>query len=235
MDSCILLFTKFPQKGLVKSRLSTHLDETKTLILYRSFVEDTLYLINQLKYHKIICYTPIDTLHDFKSWLGSHYHYFPQKGETLGQRICTSFQYAFTQGYQCAIALGADSPDLPGHYIHDGFHNLAMGYVVIGPCTDGGYYLIGLNKENFSPQLFEDISWGTQNVFHQTLQRIKGQKLQSYVLPHWYDIDTLEDLYALYSRNKDTSFKSSRTMKHLNNYISNKQFSPYKKIIQGKK
>lgn len=235
MKSCILLFTKFPQKGLVKSRISTHLDETKTVTLYKCFVSDTLQLVNQLEDNIIICYTPADSLQDFKSWLGSQYHYLLQKGETLGQRISNSFQYAFTQNYRYVIALGTDSPDLPAHYIHEGFHHLANGNVVIGPSTDGGYYLIGLNKENFSPLLFENITWSTPNVFHQTLERVKDEKLQSHVLPVWYDIDTLKDLYDLYERNKDGPFKSSSTMKQLNIYISNNRFPPIRKIEKGKK
>lgn len=235
VKSCILLFTKFPQKGLVKSRISIHLDETTTLTLYKSFVSDTLQLVNQLNYNKIICYTPTNSLQDFKSWLGSQYHYLPQKGVNLGQRISNSFQYAFTHNYQYVIALGTDSPDLPAHYIHEGFYHLAMGNVVIGPSTDGGYYLIGLNKENFFPRLFENIPWSTQNVFHQTLEIVKDEKLKSHVLPTWYDIDTLKDLYELYARNTDGQFKSSSTMKHLNTIISNNKIPPMSKMKKGKK
>jgi hypothetical protein len=67
--------------------------------------------------------------------------------------------------------------------------------VVLGPSTDGGYYLIGLKRPH--RQLFEDIDWGTERVLAQTLVRAQALGLSVHELPSWYDVDDLATLRVL--------------------------------------
>ena len=77
------------------------------------------------------------------------------------------------------------------------FNSLQLNDVVIGPSKDGGYYLIGFKKESFNPLIFQDIKWGTENVFEDTMQIVKNSKSTINVLPEWYDIDSIDDLHEL--------------------------------------
>ena len=65
--------------------------------------------------------------------------------------------------------------------------------IVIGPCKDGGYYLLGMSR--FLPELFEDIDWSTDRVFNQTMEKVHKNNLYCGVLKTLADIDTQEDFY----------------------------------------
>ena len=67
---------------------------------------------------------------------------------------------------------------------------------VLGPSTDGGYYLLGLKTVH--RRLFEDITWGTERVAAQTLERAREIKLDVHMLPPWYDVDDVEGLRRLH-------------------------------------
>ena len=59
--------------------------------------------------------------------------------------------------------------------------------VVLGPATDGGYYLIGLKHPH--RELFQDIDWSTERVYRQTAERAASIGLELVTLPAWYDVD----------------------------------------------
>ncbi len=108
-----------------------------------------------------------------------------------------AFKQSFAEGAKRVVITGTDSPTLPMSYIQKAFDVLKRIPVVIGPTFDGGYYLIGLSRQN--DDIFDGIEWGTSRVFGQTLTRIKSLNTQVYVLPPWYDVDTSGDLEFLRS------------------------------------
>ena len=67
---------------------------------------------------------------------------------------------------------------------------------VLGPSTDGGYYLLGLKTPH--RRLFEEITWSTERVAAQTLERARELKLDVHMLPAWYDVDDVEGLRRLH-------------------------------------
>ena len=216
----ILFFVKYPELGMVKSRLSAKLDDTLTLLLYRAFVEDLLTMLEKIKAQILICYHPSHTLKEYKNWLGDRYQYMPQKGAFLGGRMSNCFLQGFTAlDFKKLILIGSDSPDLPREIINNAFQKLEKYDTVIGPCTDGGYYLIGFTNQCLSPMVFQDIPWSTSAVYQKTMNKLKNKGVQTFILPEWRDVDTLDDLYALYLRNQDNDFQTSNTMmmvkKHL--------------------
>ena len=75
--------------------------------------------------------------------------------------------------------------------------------VVLGPGTDGGYYLIGCKPDRLRQSIFHNIPWSTKTVFAETLKRIAEAGLKASVLREWSDIDELDDLKRFYERNKD--------------------------------
>lgn len=218
-NSCVLFFIKYPKKGQVKSRLSAEFDETLTVELYKKFVYDLLTMLDKTNVTIVICYNPKDALDKFTMWLGSHYHYLPQKGENLGQRMKNSFIDVFVNNFERAIIIGSDSPDLPSNYINDAFSSLKTHDVVIGPCLDGGYYLIGFSQNSFLSRAFEGIHWSTESVFSETMNMLNNEGLKIHILPKWSDVDTLSDLRELFKRNQEEEFSSSETMSFLSKYL----------------
>ena len=214
-SSCLLLFVKYPEKGKVKLRLTTDIDEDIVVDLYRCFVHDTLETIKKTQTKWYLCFYPADSLEKFQKWLGTTMFFFPQEGKNLGERMKNCFTQAFTNGYQQVILIGSDSPDLPADILLKALDELQTNDVVLGPSSDGGYYLIGFQNKSFDPSVFNDIHWGTASVFSETMQKIRKMKYHHSILPIWSDVDTLADLKSLIKRNQNTSFTSSSTMTYL--------------------
>jgi len=217
-ETCILLFVKYPEKGKVKLRLSVDLNKDIVQELYRCFVQDTLTTVKKIDSHLFICFFPVELQKKFQKWLGSTLLFLPQNGEDLGERMKNSFTDVFTKGFQRAILIGSDSPDLPKKYIKQALSILQTQDVVLGPTVDGGYYLIGFHTNTFTPSAFEDIQWSNQTVFEETVMKIKQAHRSLGILPIWNDVDTIVDLKYLIQRAENTSFKSSKTMTYLRKY-----------------
>ena len=85
--------------------------------------------------------------------------------------------------------LNSDSPTLPTGYLVAAATALAApgDRVVLGPATDGGYYLIGIKQPH--RRLFQDVEWSTERVLRQTLARADELALPVVLLPSWYDVD----------------------------------------------
>jgi len=214
-ETCILLFVKYPEKGKVKLRLSVDINEDIVQDLYRCFVQDTLTRVKKIDSQLFICFFPVEAQKKFRKWLGSTLLFLSQNGVDLGERMKNCFTDVFTKGFRRAILIGSDSPDLPKKYIKQAFTILQTRDVVLGPAVDGGYYLIGFNTHTFTPSVFENISWGNQTVFQETMMKIKQAHRSLGRLPIWSDVDTIADLKHLIQRAENTSFKSSQTMTYL--------------------
>ena len=100
-------------------------------------------------------------------------------------------------GYGAACVLNSDSPTLPTAVLVDATKALlrAGERIVLGPSTDGGYYLLGM--KSCHRRLFEDIDWSTPRVADQTLLRAREVGLETELLPAWYDVDDAETLRTL--------------------------------------
>lgn len=231
---CILLFLKLPERGRVKTRLSEDLNEDAVLSLYKNFVLDLLETLKRGRYVFKICFYPPDSQEKMSSWLGNDYSYMPQKGKDLGERMENAFTESFLEGFLKLVLIGSDIPDLTNKIIEKAF-NFDNYNAVIGPSFDGGYYLIGFKNNTFLPEIFEGIQWGTEKVFEKTIEIFKKNNYKVHILPKWQDVDRLDDVRALFERNRNTEFAKSRTMafilKNLKMLFLPHSIPPY----QGKK
>jgi len=212
IDACVILFLKAPEKGRVKTRLAASLGNERALDLYRCFVEDTIGMLDRDGLRLLIFFTPPSSRSLIVAWLGDRYSLVPQEGEDLGRRMHHAFQTAFARGFNAAVIIGGDSPDLPCRIIDEALTALEDRDVVLGPARDGGYYLIGFRKGAFLPDAFFGISWSAPDVFAKTLAILRDAGRRVHILPLWQDVDTLQDLRALVSRNAGTAFRQSATM-----------------------
>ena len=89
------------------------------------------------------------------------------------------------------VVLGTDSPTLPPAYVEQAFAALDNADVVLGPATDGGYYLVGCGGR--VPPIFEGIAWGGPTVLAETIALLADPSWRLAVLPPWYDVDTADD------------------------------------------
>lgn len=212
---CLIVFLKYPEIGGVKSRLAATIGERHASYVYRQFVYDLLDSLTAENYGLRLFFSPPDRRCAITEWLGSSLSYEPQTGDDLGERMKNAFEKSFADGFRSTILIGSDIPDLPAEIIDQGFAALKGDGCVIGPSFDGGYYLIGFKAETFSPDVFADIPWSTDNVLNETRRVLEKQGRSIALLPSWRDVDGYEDLIALMERNRHTAFAQSRTIRYI--------------------
>lgn len=196
-NNAVIVFIKSPEKGRVKTRLAQGVGDTAALALYRCFVMDVLDMVRSTPWALRVYYYPENAFPRIRSWLGDDLDLFPQKGFTLGEKMENALTDTFTAGYEKAVLIGSDLPDLPAEIIDTAFKRLDRCGAAIGPSRDGGYYLIGFTTKGFFPKIFHGIPWGTNQVFNLTLGRFMDHHVAHYTLPLWQDIDTQKDLSCL--------------------------------------
>ncbi len=207
---------KAPVLGRVKTRLAAELGEDTALKLYKNFILDELETVKQTGFPFTICVHPPDAGETAASWLGRSYRYLPQHGNDLGERMENAFIQCFKNGFECAILIGSDLPDLTPAVLYEAIASLSESDAVLGPASDGGYYLIGFNKRAFRPRLFfHGMTWSGETLFQDTLKILRASALAVHLTPRWNDVDTLEDLKSLCQRSKDAGANKSRTAAYL--------------------
>jgi len=193
----IIIMLKYPQPGMVKTRLGKDLGAKRAAELYRFFVACELLTVQSLHVPILLSCHPHRPLSAYRAWLGGEFRYISQAEGDLGVKMRTSFQSAFDMGLSRVVLIGSDLPHLPAASIHSALTRLQDHDAVIGPALDGGYYLIGLHHRSFHPEIFKDIPWSTSQVLALTQKRLGDHDLKTFLLPSLRDIDTLEDLESL--------------------------------------
>jgi uncharacterized protein len=192
---CLIIFARYPTPGLAKTRLIPALGALGAVQIYRQLAEHTVAQAKALQGQRrlaiAIYYTGAEAS-VMAAWLGEELTYLAQSDGDLGDRLTAAFQTAFDQGYDTAIAIGTDCPELDAITLDQGFAALQDHPLVLGPANDGGYYLIGLRQP--APALFQNIAWSTATVLAQTVDQAAHLGLTPAYLPTLTDIDTPEDL-----------------------------------------
>jgi rSAM/selenodomain-associated transferase 1 len=220
MKAVLVIVAKEPVPGKVKTRLYSHLGAQQTSELYRLFIQDMVEEMSKLYEHALaIAYTPEAAEPAFKTMIDQPIQLFPQQGADLGQRLSNVFQKMFDEGYEQVHIINSDSPDLPHRLVKQSILLLSKPRteLVLGPCADGGYYLVGLRRS--MPALFNQIPWSTDQVLRITLEKARRLGLQWALLGPWYDIDTFDDLLRFLRRNGTMSHEQGgpgwRTLRYM--------------------
>jgi rSAM/selenodomain-associated transferase 1 len=195
MTTLSIIFAKEPVPGQVKTRLSPPLRPEDACRLYYCFIEDILEGMTRLPGMELaLAYAPAGSHDFFRHLAPAPVRLVPQEGPDLGERQARAFAWGFAGGFETILLRGCDTPDLPGAILLEAQEKLASARaeVVLGPSLDGGYYLIGLKA--LYPKLFEGLSWSTDTVLTDTLNRALKLSLRVHLLPYWQDIDTYADL-----------------------------------------
>ncbi|MGB0911800.1 MAG: TIGR04282 family arsenosugar biosynthesis glycosyltransferase [Nitrospirales bacterium] len=213
-EAALIIFTKSPVPGLVKTRLCPPLAPDEAATLHGSLVLDTLERTRNLQgFDRFLACAP-SKQHPFFQTVGARQQIelWEQISDAdLGKRMDCAFGAAFERKYTYAVLIGSDLPSIDGETIQQAVRALAEHDVVIGPSVDGGYYLIGLKQP--TPELFSNIPWSTDQVSSLTQQIANHLELSMKFLPEQRDLDTIEDLQVFIqeSQGSKTSVISSRT------------------------
>lgn len=191
----LIIFTRYPEAGKAKTRLIPALGAEGAAALHRQMADYTLQQVQTFQFqHSVEVEVRFAGGNQdlMQQWLGADLMYTVQGEGDLGDRMGRSFQSAFNAGAKRALIIGTDCPDLDAPLLEQAFCELQQHDLVLGPASDGGYYLIGLRR--WIPQLFVDIQWSTATVLERTLAIAAELHLSVALLPVLSDVDYPTDL-----------------------------------------
>jgi len=191
--TAVLIFAKAPIGGTVKTRLAAEVGDAAAVEVYRRVGTQVARQVGS-QYRLSVWYDPPEAEDVARAWLGDH-EYLVQAAGDLGSRMEHAFRFHFGRGDGPVIAIGADAPGVTADTIAAAEAALRECDVVLGPALDGGYYLLGLNREH--PELLSDVPWGTADVLGITVARCRASDLAVRQLEALRDLDTAADLQEL--------------------------------------
>ena len=194
----VAIMAKVPAAGEVKTRLCPPLTPAQAAGLARCFLQDRMAQLREIPtVAPVVAFTPPEREPELGQLLPDAVRLIPQQGADLGARLDRLLTDLIAEGAGGAIAVDADSPTLPTEFVRRACAHLAEPRVdvVLGPCDDGGYYLIGLREA--APELFREMPWSTPAVLDETVARARRLGLRLVLLPSWFDVDRGADLERL--------------------------------------
>lgn len=217
MSDVLIVFAKYPEPGQVKTRLTDLLTDTEAAELYQAFLLDALdqYAHLDVAVRLYMAGAPAGDL----ELAVEEIELIQQEGKGLGERMERAFMESFIGGHERAVIIGTDHPSLPLAFVEQAFVALQeRETVVVGPSSDGGYYLLGMNDPFM--EVFDEMSYSHGKVFDETLERIQWSGAQAAILPEWYDVDTPETLRRLVADQSGWREGARRTARQLDNLCS---------------
>lgn len=190
MERALIIMIRNPVKGKVKTRLAKDIGEETALDIYNKLLSYTNAVASEVQTDRFLFYSDVISRSDIFD--NSTYKKYVQCNGNLGIRMDYAFSIPFKNEYRKVVMIGSDCPGLTAKHIEQAFVALEENDFVIGPASDGGYYLIGMHKWN--RWIFENKNWSTRTLLEETKKDIQSRNGKLTELEILSDIDTVSDL-----------------------------------------
>ena len=214
-DVAVVLISKFPAPGKVKTRLTSAFTPKQAADVHRAFL---LHLVRRLRTlmpaELFVYFDPPDARDAMADLLAEHapIKLIPQVPGDLGMRLA-HVASVVGQTHRRMLILAVDSPDVPIAHIRLAAQLAATSDVSIGPADDGGYWYLGLsNKVDAAALLHTGIDWSTATTAAQTLTNARTMHYRVAMGGRWDDVDRPEDLRTLMKRLHTSSDADDREL-----------------------
>ena len=190
MERALIIMIRNPVKGKVKTRLAKDIGEETALDIYNKLLSYTNAVASEVQTDRFLFYSDVISRSDIFD--NSTYKKYVQCNGNLGIRMDYAFSIPFKNEYRKVVMIGSDCPGLTAKHIEQAFVALEENDFVIGPASDGGYYLIGMHKWN--RWIFENKNWSTRTLLEETKKDIQSRNGKLTELEILSDIDSVSDL-----------------------------------------
>lgn len=193
---------KAPRPGVSKTRLAATIGPEFAAELAGAFIKDVFHTLSIVQRRTSVAlfvfYAPEGADDEIASYVPARIPRILQSGQDLGAEMLGALQTMLEVCPKGALLMGSDVPTLPVDTLVAAVAALrrAEDRVVIGPSSDGGYYLIGANSNLVAP-LFDGIAWSSPSVMTQTRSRARNLGINLVEVDTWYDVDDAQSLAKL--------------------------------------
>lgn len=189
--SWLVIMAKEPRCGAVKTRLARDIGAVAATKFYRHTLANvTARLANDRRWRTLIAVSP-DTSIDAAHW-PVQADLIEQGNGSLGARMQSVFD-GLPPGP--VVIIGTDIPEISNRHIAKAFSSLGPNDAVLGPCEDGGYWLVGLRRRPKTTPIFADVRWSSQHTLTDTLANLEGMRVA--MLEQLSDVDDGESYRRL--------------------------------------
>ncbi len=193
----LLIFLRYPEPGMVKRRLSETVGPQRAAEAYEKLIRRTLGVACDFKRRApevriAFYYTPADSVESLRNKFRGPWEFCPQQGEHLGARMANALRASFANGAAKAVLIGTDLADIEAADIEWSFRNTGERVAVLGPASDGGFYLIGTDRPIDAP--FRFTTWGTGEIFSRTTRELEAIGFSVRLAAKRNDVDREPDL-----------------------------------------
>ena len=189
----ILVFSKAPVAGQVKTRLVPYITAEQAALLHEELTRDRLQMCTSADACDVQLWCSPDTLHRFFIDCQNHYGVplQQQHGNDLGERMTNALK-TMLGSYDKIVIIGSDAPMLDMSTIDAVFNELTHSQIVLVPAEDGGYVLLGATVQH--DDMLRDVPWGTEKVLASTLDNLARLDFDYALVGKSWDVDRPEDL-----------------------------------------
>ena len=203
--NALIVFTREPEPGRTKTRLMPYFSAEKCAELHRCMLKDISKEMRSVDADMIVVYTGGSDGPEFlRKTFGRNTVFIKQRGADIGIRMQNAISEALRLGYNKAVLIGTDIPELESETIDAAFAMLDVCDVVMGPTEDGGYYLIGMKEVR--PEAFSAKLYGVDTVFNETITAMGEAGINVGCVDEYSDIDVPEDISGFRRRMRDDDF-----------------------------
>ena len=199
MKKALIVFQKNRILGKVKTRLAETIGDEKALDCYSQMIAYTYEQLQKVDADIHLYFSEFIESVPHQNW-----HVQTQKGEDLGEKMYNAFLELKSVGYDQVLIIGTDCLELTSEIINNSFIALNSSDYVLGPATDGGYYLLGLTELN--DVLFLNKEWSNDKVFQTAIDVIQQQNKTVFLLGKLSDIDDFNDLKSYQEKTGNIAF-----------------------------
>jgi len=190
--SVLVVMARYPQVGVVKTRLARRLGAERACALYSAFLRDIETRFIRGPRPLVWAFTPAES--DFPAVVSAGARCLPQEGHDLGARMHNCFRRLCGEGFERVLMVGADAPHVRDEWLDEAESWLDGADLVLGPSLDGGYYLIAMRQPH---DVFSGVRMSTASVLADTCHQAAQAGLRVHLLPQSFDIDAADDLVRL--------------------------------------
>lgn len=201
MTRRLVLFAKAPLPGRAKTRLAEEIGPAAAARVAEALLHDTIALCETLADHLqggvprlVLAYT--DKQDWFTPALTHDWRLIEQRGENIGERLKNALADLEVFPEDQTVFIGMDCPQMPPGRVIEAFQGLEDANAVLGPCDDGGYYLIGV-RGGIPERLLKDVRWGVTEAVGDLVGTLEAANMTVAQLAPGYDVNTAEDLQRL--------------------------------------
>lgn len=191
-SGALIIFTREPEPGVTKTRMMPYYTSGQCAELHRCMLKDIGRQAGAAGADVVVAYTGGEPVF-LRSVFGErHCRYVGQRGDGLGEKMENAIADVLASGYEKAVLIGTDVPEIEAESIDAAFALLDVYDTVIGPTEDGGYYLIGMKSVHH--EAFDIGQYGTGSVCEETVRSMTAAGLSVGIADTYADMDTPEDL-----------------------------------------